>query len=157
MRFSFYLAADATTPGQLDSQLASLLSKLYSMGQRVLVRCPDADRAKRLSDLLWSTPRESFLPHAVPDDDAPSEAQPIFLTSEQGNPNNATMLMRLTGSDEDTEGFDEVVEFFSGLEAEKAAARQRWKNASERGISRRFFMQESGRWVLKKEEGGKDA
>jgi len=124
------------------------------MGQRVLVRCPDADRAKRLSDLLWSTPRESFLPHALPEHDAPGEAQPVFLTSEKGNPNNATMLMRMAGSDEDTEGFDELIEFFSGLEAEKAAARQRWKNAAVKGVSRRFFIREYGRWVLKKEEGG---
>lgn len=153
MRFSFYLASEATTPGQLDGHLANLLHKLYAMGQRVLVRCPNTDRAARLSSLLWKTPPESFLPHSCEGQNLPAGQQPVYLTTQEGNPNQATMLLRLTGSHENTEGFDEVVEFFSGLEAEKAAARTRWKMASEKGHPRRFFAQENGRWALKQEAG----
>lgn len=151
MRFSFYLAAEATTPGQLDMHLANFLHKLYGMGQRVLVRCPDEARAQRLSDLLWKTPRSAFLPHSTSSEELPPPEQPVYLTSAAGNPNNASMLVRLSGSDENTQDFTEVVEFFSGLEAEKAAARQRWKRATEKECPRRFFIQEKGRWLLKQE------
>lgn len=151
-RFNFYLANHATTPGQLDAQLPPLLTKLHSMGQKVLVRCPDKGRVTRLSDLLWKTPRDGFLPHASPEDGLPPEKQPVFITAEGGNPSSANVLLRISGSANDTEGFDEVIEFFSGLDAEKAAARQRWKLAQENGHPRRFFSHEEGRWHLKSEQ-----
>ena len=153
MRFNFYLANDATTPGQLDTHLLHLTHKLYGLGQRVVVRCPDAERMERVSLQLWKTPRESFLPHSCDGEDLPPDMQPVYLTTYGGNPNGAHVLMRLSGSDEDTQGVDEVIEFFSGLEAEKAAARKRWQFAKEKGAPRRFFVHENGRWQLKQEAG----
>lgn len=152
-RFNFYLANHATTPGQLDAQLSPLLEKLVDMGKRVVVRCADEKRTARLSSLFWKEPREGFLAHATPEDGLPPEKQPVFITHEGGNPSGAHVLLRLTGSPEDTDGFEEVIEFFSGLEAEKAAARSRWKMAQQANHHRRFFSHEDGRWQLKSEQG----
>lgn len=151
MRFSFYLANEATTPGQLDVFLATFLHKLYSMDKRVLVRCPDAERAGRVSNVLWRIPSEGFLPHSTVNEDLPTDIQPVYLTAEKGNPNQADILMRLNGSSDNTEGFNEIIEFFGGLESEKEAARKRWVLAKETNTPRRLFMQEQGRWVLKQE------
>ena len=152
MRYNFYLAHHATTPGRLDAQLVILLTKLFALGQKVVVRCPDKGRMQRLSDLLWKTPRTGFVPHATANDDASPEKQPIFITDGGANPSGGQVLLRLHGSGEDPTGFDEVIEFFGGLEAEKDAARQRWKMAQEQNIPRRFFAYEDGKWHLKSEQ-----
>lgn len=152
MRFSFYLAEEATTPGGVDQQLVNLLHKLYALGQRVIVRCPDVSRAERLSGFLWKTPAVSFAPHATEHEDEtlfPRAEQPIYFTTEGGNPSQATVLIRLMGSTSETEEFNEVIEFFGGLEAEKAMARTRWKEVKNAGYDCRLFIQNAGRWTLK--------
>lgn len=154
MRISFYMVADATTPGQVDAQLPKLLAKLMQLGQRVELRCPDAARADRLSDLIWKTPAEGFTPHAASTQQefaniAPS-THPLYLTHEAGNPSQAGVLVRLSGADEDIDGYTEVLEIFSGLEADKTAARLRWKTAKEReGAELRYFELNNGRWQQK--------
>ena len=154
MRISFYMVADATTPGQVDAQLPKLLGKLLDLGKRIELRCPDVSRMDRLSDLIWKSPAESFTAHAASHqkefaDLAPSTHQ-LYLTNDAGNPSKAEILVRLSGSDENIDGYAEVLEIFSGLEADKAAARERWKSAKSRDDAElRYFALEGGRWQKK--------
>ncbi len=149
MRISFYLVADATTPGQVDAQLPRLLDKLLQAGQRVELRCPDEARATRLSDMLWKEPLSGFLPHGTADDGIPPEKQPIFITHKLGNQSDATTLVRLSGSDESIDGYDEILELFSGVESDRKIARERWKIAQQQEAELRYFMFEHGRWHKK--------
>lgn len=154
MRISFYMVADATTPGQVDGQLPKLLEKLLQLGQRIELRCPDAARMDRLSDLIWKTPIEGFTAHATSQQQEFADINPLehqlYLTNEAGNPSKADILVRLSGADEDISGYTEVLEIFSGLEADKASARQRWKAAKERDNAElRYFALENGRWQKK--------
>jgi DNA polymerase-3 subunit chi len=62
--------------------------------------------------------------------------QPIFLTSEQENPNAATMLVRLSGAEagEADDAFDLVVLMFDGRdEAALAHARGEWRRLKDQG------------------------
>lgn len=154
MRISFYMVADATTPGQVDAQLPKLLEKLLQLGQRIELRCPDVARMDRLSDLIWKTPTDSFTAHGASHQqefaDIDPQAHPLYLTHEAGNPSKAGILVRLSGADEDIDGYPEVLEIFSGLEADKASARLRWKSAKERTDAElRYFELQNGRWMKK--------
>lgn len=154
MRISFYMVADATTPGQVDGQLPKLLGKLLQLGQRIELRCPDVARMDRLSDLIWKTPVDGFTAHAASHQqefaDLNLSEHQLYLTNEAGNPSKADILVRLSGADENIEGYGEVLEIFSGLEADKAAARLRWKSAKERDDAElRYFALENGRWMKK--------
>lgn len=154
MRISFYMVADATTLGQVDGQLPKLLDKLLQMGERIELRCPDEARADRLSDLIWKTPSTGFTPHAAEHQQefAGIEAtkHPLYMTHKAGNPSKASILVRLSGADEAIDGYTEVLEIFSGLEADKAAARQRWRKAKEAANAElRYFALENGRWQKK--------
>lgn len=149
MRISFYLVADATTPGQVDAQLPRLLDKLLQAGQRVELRCPDETRATRISDMLWKEPVTSFLPHGTALDGIPPEQQPIFVTNKSDNLSKATTLVRLSGSDALTEGYNEILELFSGVESDRKIARERWKLAQQQEAELRYFMFENGRWLQK--------
>ena len=154
MRLSFYMVADATTLGQVDGQLPKLLAKLLELGERVELRCPDEARADRLSDLIWKTPPTGFTPHAAQHQqefaDIDASKHPLYITHKAGNPSKAQVLVRLSGADETIEGYAEVLEIFSGLEADKAAARERWRKAKEiKGAEQRYFALEKGRWQKK--------
>ena len=82
---------------------------------------------------MWTYDDASFLPHGAAGDGEPA-AQPIFLTSEAGNPNAATMLVRLSGVEagEGDDAFDLVVLMFDGRdEAALAHARGEWRRLKD--------------------------
>ncbi len=81
---------------RLDEALPRLLERALEEGQRVLVRASSDEMVAALNERLWTYDDASFLPHGAAGDGDPM-TQPIFLTSELGNPNAATMLVRLSG------------------------------------------------------------
>lgn len=137
----------------LDAALPRMLERTYERGERAVVLLGSAERVEVLASRLWTYGEGSFLPHGTARDGRP-EAQPIWLTAEDENPNDAQVLFLADGARSDRVGsYVKCVELFDGAdEAAVAAARRRWQDYQAQGHKLLYFQQdEAGRWQLKAE------
>ena len=74
----------------LESALPGLLQRSLERGWRVVVKVGSEERLEALNAHLWSFDDASFLPHGAAAD-GHAEAQPIWLTTGDDNPNGATV------------------------------------------------------------------
>ena len=134
----------------LEQVLPALLSKALENGHRILVKTPDDHMAERLNDYLWTYNPNSFLPHGSKKD-GHAELQPIWLTSEDENPNDADVLI-LTGgaASENMNDYQLCCELFDGRnEAAVTEARTRWKTYQEAGHDITYWQQGDKGWEKK--------
>ncbi len=132
-----------------DEALSRLLERALEEGRRVLVRASSEEAVAALNERLWTYDDASFLPHGAAGDGDPA-TQPIFLTSEAGNPNGATMLVRLTGAAAvgGDEAFDLALLLFDGRdEPSLAEARAEWRRLKDEGCSISYWREsDEGGW-----------
>ncbi|MDA0367533.1 MAG: DNA polymerase III subunit chi [Proteobacteria bacterium] len=132
----------------LDQALPKLLERALERGMHAVVLAGSKERIDHLNDVLWTYDPGSFLPHGVADDGAP-DRQPIFLTTEEENPNGAGILCLVDGGQPAFLGsFQRVLDLFDGNdEAAVLAARERWKAARTAGFEVTYWKQsDAGRW-----------
>jgi DNA polymerase-3 subunit chi len=123
----------------LEDVLPGLLEKTRERGWKALVRVGSAERMAALDTHLWTYAEHTFLAHGTAaDGHAPQ--QPIYLTVEDENPNNAEVLFLVGGAAPgDWDGaamkaHTRIVLLFDGRDAEAlAVARGNWKMAKEAG------------------------
>jgi DNA polymerase-3 subunit chi len=134
---------------RVDQALPSLLEASLEDGQRVLVRASSDEMVAALNELLWTYDDASFLPHGAAGDGDPM-TQPIFLTSELGNPNGATMLVKLSGAESagSDDAFDLVAILFEGRdETALAHARSEWRQLKDEGRAISYWREsDEGAW-----------
>jgi DNA polymerase-3 subunit chi len=134
---------------RVDQALPTLLERALEESRRVLVRASSEEMVAALNERLWTYDDASFLPHGAAGDGDPME-QPIFLTSELGNPNAASMLVQLSGADssEADDAFDLVVLMFDGRdEAALAQARGEWRRLKDQGRTISYWREsDEGGW-----------
>lgn len=76
-----------------------LVSRHFTRKERVLITTPGIQAAQYVDQLLWSTPPESFIPHAI--STSPLEAAVVITYPEEtsgqgvGNPNQAQVIINL--------------------------------------------------------------
>ncbi|HVJ34136.1 MAG TPA: DNA polymerase III subunit chi [Terriglobia bacterium] len=136
---------------KLEDVLPTMLERAYGRGQRALVALGSVERVEALAAQLWTYRPESFLPHGT-SKDGEAAAQPIFLTDQGDNPNQARLLFLCDGAQrEDLSPFELVCELFDGNDdAVVSAARQRWRDYKAAGHTLIYFQQDdSGRWEEK--------
>ena len=135
----------------LERALPKLLEKVLQSGKRAVVMAGSEERVESLNATLWSYRQDSFLPHgSVRDGNA--EAQPVWLTAKDENPNGASILILSDGaSSESIASFERCLEMFDGRdEAAVAESRIRWKSYQEAGHACVYHQQtESGGWERK--------
>ena len=138
----------------LEQVLPILAGKAIERGWRVAVQTVDALRLKALDDHLWTFKDESFLPHA-PAGDPRAARQPLVLTAEAGNPNNAALRLYVEGAEidlaPDEPGYERLMLLFDGRnDAELDAARGQWKRLKNAGFTLAYWQQDdAGRWEQK--------
>jgi DNA polymerase III subunit chi len=136
------------TRSPLERALPRLLEKVYASGAHAVLRAGSTERVEALNALLWNYDAASFLPHgSVRDGDAAS--QPIWLTTGDENPNDATILVLADGATAPSlDGYARCLEMFDGSdEAAVAAARQRWRSYSQAGHDLTYWQQtDRGGW-----------
>lgn len=134
----------------LEQALPKLLAKAYERGLRAVVLAGSAERVAALNQRLWTYSREAFLPHGAAEDGHAAE-QPIFLTTEEENPNGATLLVTVDGVDAGfMSDFERAVDMFDGNdEAALAAARERWQAAKAAGHDVTYWQQGPTGWEKK--------
>ncbi len=113
----------------LEQALPRLLEKTLESGKRAVVMMGSAERVEALNNVLWTYHQDSWLPHgSAKDGDA--DKQPILITTDDENPNQASFLFLTDGAaSNNIASFERCFEIFDGHDAEAvAAARSRWQS-----------------------------
>ncbi len=132
----------------LDQVLPGLLEKSLARNWRVLISSPDHERIKWLDEWLWTWREDSFLPHGTADTPR-AHLQPVLLSADVHNENDAKIAILLDGADPDKfEGYERVILIFDGAdEAAVQQARGLWKRSKAKGQTVLYWKQnESGVW-----------
>lgn len=139
-----------------DDTLPTLLEKSLARGWRVVVQTANAERVRRLDQRLWDYRPESFLPHGTKAEGAP-QTQPIYVTCEADNPNDAHVRFLLDGLQAasvltgDAAPKERVVLMFT--EDDKVEARAQWATLRDAGETLTYYQQtEAGGWEIKARE-----
>jgi DNA polymerase III subunit chi len=137
----------------LDDVLPGLAEKTLERGWRALIRAESADRAGAIDALLWSYDDQSFLPHAQLCDGEAID-QPVLITVEDGNPNDAQLLFLIGGASppawtsDQAKAFARIVLLFDGRDPEALqGARAAWKEARAAGHDVAYWKETpAGKW-----------
>ena len=135
----------------LERVLPALVERTLERGWRAVVQAGSDERVEALDTLLWTYREESFLPHGTRRDGNSAE-QPVYLTSNEENPNGAGVRFLVDGAETaELSGYDRVVYLFDGRdETAVAKAREQWKAAKGAGCTVTYWQQSSeGRWEKK--------
>ena len=139
------------TRSPLERVLPKLLGKALATGARVVVMAGSSERVDVLDQVLWTYDPASFLPHgSVRNGEA--EVQPIWLTVDDENPNEASILVLTDGaSSKRVVEYERCLEMFDGNdEGVVAAARSRWGDYATAGHALTYWQQpEGGGWEKK--------
>jgi DNA polymerase-3 subunit chi len=136
---------------KLEQALPEILAKALERRHRVVVKAGSEERLEALNGILWTYDPGSFLPHGKARDGHEAE-QPVWLTTEDDNPNQATVLVLADGAASAiVENFELCCEIFDGNDdAAVLAARERWKTYQDKGFSLTYFQQDdAGKWQKK--------
>ena len=137
----------------LDDVLPSLLEKTRARGWKAIIRVGSAERMEVLDNHLWTYSDQSFLAHGT-SADGHSARQPVYLTTEEENPNDANVLFLVDGANlekwagAELSTFERIVLLFDGGEGNALNdARSAWKSAKEAGHQVTYWKESSaGRW-----------
>ena len=138
---------------RLEDVLPKLLEKVYAINKRAVVRIGNSERVDFLNSLLWTYEEQSFLPHGSKKDGM-SEMQPIWLTSENDNPNEAEFLFLADGAEatvEEVQKYERIFNIFDGNSAESLnKARTFWKELKQQSVDIFYWQQnQAGTWEQK--------
>ena len=137
----------------VEQALAKLLEKAYSTGKHIVVKVGNEERVEFLNTALWACDDQSFLPHGSKKDGNAGN-QPIWLTSGDDNPNDATILFLVDEAKVNTDelsNFDIVCNLFDGAsETAMNLARSFWKEVKATDNECCYWQQdENGAWKQK--------
>jgi DNA polymerase III subunit chi len=135
----------------LESALPKLLEKTLEAGKRAVVMAGSEARVEALNGVLWTYDQDSWLPHGSPRD-GNADAQPVWLTTDDENPNGARFLFLTDGATSEHVGdYERCFELFDGNDsAAVEAARGRWSGYKDAGHTLAYWQQnEAGRWEEK--------
>lgn len=136
----------------LDRVLPTLLERSLARGWRIVVQAASEERVEALDAHLWTYRDDRFLPHGTerqPD----ADAQPVFITVNEHNPNAAQVRFLIDGValPADAAAYERIVILFDGQDGEAVTqARVRWGEAKASGFEVTYWQpDEQGRWQRK--------
>ncbi len=129
----------------LERALPRLLEKVIESGRRAVVLAGSDERVETLNAALWTYDQGSFLPHGSAADGHASR-QPIYLTTDDENPNDATIVVMIDGAAPAAiDGFERCLDMFDGTDPDALqAARARWKARQSEGRKVTYWEQVAG-------------
>ncbi len=139
------------TESTLEEALPTLLEKTVQRGWRAVIQSGTEERRDALDARLWTYRDDSFLGHGTDRDPFP-EAQPILLTTGDGNANAAPVRFLVDGaSPPDLAGYERAVFVFDGHDqAQIEGARAHWKTLKDAGHAVTYWQQTpERRWERK--------
>lgn len=132
----------------VEDVLPGLLARGLQRGLRLAVQSPSQEKLKALSERLWGLEDVAFLAHGDAATPMPG-LQPIYLSENGGNPNNAAYRFFVDGADpEDLSHLTRASIMFDGNDdAALDKARALWKRCKSEGHAISYWKQdEQGRW-----------
>jgi DNA polymerase III subunit chi len=136
----------------IERVLPALLEKSLERGWRVVVQAASEERIEALDAHLWTFRDDSFLPHGTWRE-AEAAQQPILLTVNDDNPNEAAVRFLIDGAPvpPDAASYQRIVLLFDGDDPDAVAlARTRWSDAKQQGFDVTYWQpDENGRWQRK--------
>jgi DNA polymerase-3 subunit chi len=137
----------------LEDALPALLERTRERAWRAVVRVGSPERMEALDSHLWTYSEQTFLAHGAAAE-GHAARQPIYLTTEDENPNGAQVLFLVGGSyPEDWTAptlaqLERIVLMFDGRDPDALAfARAAWRNAKESGHAVTYWKETpAGKW-----------
>jgi len=137
----------------LEDVLPGLLERTREREWRAVVRVGSAERMAALDTHLWTYSEQTFLAHGTAAE-GHSSRQPIFLTVEEENPNQAQVLFLTDGvlpadwAEPGVRDYTRVALLFDGRDQDALlSARAAWKNAKAAGHETTYWKESpEGRW-----------
>src|SRR5215471_358496 len=129
----------------LDAVLPGLIERTLDRGWRAVIKTESSERADAIDNLLWTFNEQSFLPHAQSGDGNPKR-QPVLITVEDENPNDAQVLFLVGGAappawtGRDVASLARVVLLFDGRDPDALArARAAWGASKVAGLDATYW------------------
>jgi DNA polymerase III subunit chi len=134
----------------LEQVLPALLQKSLERGWRVVVQASSEERIEMLDAHLWTWRDDAFLPHGTWRD-SEAATQPILLTLNGENPNQAAARFLVDGADmpDNAGAYQRIVLLFDGADPDAVdLARTRWRAAKSSGFDVTYWQPDgNGRWA----------
>jgi DNA polymerase-3 subunit chi len=137
------------TTSPLEKALPRLLEKILEAHKRAILMCASEERLTFLNVTLWTGGKMSFIPHGSAKEGF-AEEHPIWLTTQDENPNGASFLIVTDGADSPSLAtYERCLDLFDGNDEEAVlSARKRWKSYKDQGHTVTYWKQtESGAWA----------
>lgn len=110
-----------------------LAGKALAQGRRMLIYAPQAETAQRIDRLLWTWPATGFVPHCAAHD-ALAASTPVLIAGDAGAGGSCDVLLNLADEAPPAfERFERLLEVVAGDDADRQAARGRYRFYRERG------------------------
>lgn len=134
----------------LEQVLPKMLLTSLQRGWRAVVIARSDERVEALNALLWVYDKDGFLPHGTKRENH-ADKQPVWLTTEEENPNGAHVAFLVDGSEiADPANFKLCCEMFDGRDDEAVQrARGHWKTWKEAGHEVTYWQQTDKGWEKK--------
>jgi len=140
------------TESKLEATLPGLVERSLAREWNVVVQAGSAERVEVLDNILWTYRDDSFLAHSAARDGTEA-MQPVWLTVENDNPNQAQIRFLVDGAEMDeASSYERVVYMFDGHDnAAVEHARTRWKFHKDQEDSELTYWQQTptGGWEKK--------
>jgi len=136
----------------LEAALPRLMERVLEQELRAVIRLPDTARLAAIHSALWTYDPASFLPHGTPED-GNAARQPIYLTTGEERPNNASILVLVDGAQapSDLSSFTRCLYMFDGNDPDiLARARDDWTRFKDLAATLSYWQQKpQGGWEQK--------
>ena len=139
MQVSFYLLNESqqdelsTVPAHF-ALACRLCADLYRAKQRVFVYTAGQQQAEAFDELLWQFDAGRFVPHNL-SGEGPKYGAPVEISWQAPRQNRAVLINLSCEVPAFVSRFAQVIEFVPAAEAEKAQARDRFKQYRQLGIN----------------------
>ena len=110
-----------------------LAGKALAQGKQMLIYAPDADTAQRVDRMLWTWPATGFVPHCSMHDSIAGQT-PVLIGDQPAAATRCDVLLNLAADPPPAfERFGRLLEVVTLDDAERQAARERYRFYRERG------------------------
>ncbi len=129
-RVDFYVLPEKLTRNRFACDITGTACH---QGNTVYIHAASADSAVIMDDLLWTFRDISFIPHVLSGQDASAD-YPVIIGWKNEHAGEQQVLVNLTAEiPECAGGFARIVEIVTDNEADRQAARQRYREYRDRG------------------------
>ncbi len=140
MEINFYQVDDI-----IYKSIAPLLMKVLDEDKKALIYCQNEQQVSEIDNGLWSFSKTKFIAHGTKTTKLDPAKQPVFITDELENSNQAEYLITLGEVEENfLKQFGKIFYFFSS--GNVVDARKLWVKYKEQSFALNFYKKDGGGW-----------